>query len=440
MSFSVEIKIHPSAQAFYQHLEEHPEEENAPEFQERVFQIIEEVRKNGDSALARFSQEFDKVLPEAWAVSSDKLEEALSKTNPEIKDVWIEAAERIERFHQKQKEESLLEFLPDGSLLGWKTTALDRVGLYVPGGRAAYSSTLLMNAIPAQVAGVKEIVVVSPPGENGKPHADILATAALLGLEEVYALGGAQALAALAYGTQSIPKVDKITGPGNAYVAEAKRQLAGVVGIDAIAGPTEVLILCDMEVEAELVARDLLAQAEHDPKARAVLVTPQKELAQKVQACLKALIPELPRKEIIQASFANQSGIVLVSSLEEGIELVNHIAPEHLELLIPEPFALLSKIRHAGAIFLGPYSPEPFGDYIAGPNHTLPTGGRARFSSPLSTGDFTKKTSIIQYSPQRCMEDTDSTALFAQREGLFAHAEALLARKRFLPFPTKTKK
>jgi histidinol dehydrogenase len=285
-----------------------------------------------------------------------------------------------------------------------------------------------MNAVPAQIAGVPRIAVVSPPGEDGRPHGDILACCALLNLEEVYAVGGAQAIAALAYGTESIPRVYKITGPGNKYVAEAKRQVTGDVGIDSVAGPSEILILCTHPVETEYLVRDLLSQAEHDAEARAVLITTDPDQAKAVAGRLEALIPGLPRSEIISGSFARGSGIVLVEDLEAGVELVNHIGPEHLELLTPDPFLHLNRIRNAGAIFLGPNTPEPVGDYFAGPNHVIPTGGRAKFSSPLGVPDFIKRSSVIRYSPQRLANEAKAIRMFAEREQLPAHAEAVRVR------------
>ncbi|HEX7928009.1 MAG TPA: histidinol dehydrogenase, partial [bacterium] len=335
----------------------------------------------------------------------------------------------IERFHQRQKEDSQLEFFDDGTVLGWKVTPIDRVGIYIPGGKAVYPSSLLMNAIPAKVAGVPRLVLTTPPGKDGLPNRDILACAALLGLDEVYMVGGAQAVGALAYGTESIPHVYKITGPGNQYVAEAKRQVSGDVGIDSIAGPSEILILCDQDIDPELIVRDLLSQAEHDEEARALLITTRPKLADAVAERLRNLIPTLPRREIIEQSFLRGSGVVLVNTVEEGVAMVNEVAPEHLEVLTADPFGLLNEIRNAGAIFLGPNTPEPVGDYFAGPNHTIPTGGRARFSSPLSVQDFVKKSSVLSYSAARLQKQSKAIQMFAEREQLFAHAEAVKARE-----------
>lgn len=393
-----------------------------------VSSIIAEVRQRGDAALREYSQRFDAVSPAEFRVSQEALEKAVAYMDPALKDVWIQAIDNVERFHQPQREESRLEFFEDGSILGWKASPIDMVGVYIPGGTAVYPSSLIMNAVPAQIAGVPRIAVASPPGENGRPHDDILACCALLNLEEVYAVGGAQAIAALAYGTESIPRVYKITGPGNQYVAEAKRQVTGDVGIDSVAGPSEILILCAQPVETEYLVRDLLSQAEHDIEARAVLITTDPDQAKAVAKRLEALIPGLPRSEIISGSFARGSGIVLVQDLDAGVALVNQISPEHLELLTPDPFLDLNRIRNAGAIFLGPDTPEPVGDYFAGPNHVIPTGGRARFSSPLGVADFTKRSSVIRYSPQRLAREAKAICMFAEREQLPAHAEAVRVR------------
>ena len=403
-------------------------EDSAEAVETVVSSIIAEVRQRGDAALREFSRRFDDVSPEEFRVPQDAMEKAVAYMDPALKDVWIQAIDNVERFHQRQREESRLEFYDDGTIMGWKVSPIDKVGIYIPGGTAVYPSSLIMNAVPAQIAGVPRIAVVSPPGEDGRPHRDILACCALLNLEEVYAVGGAQAIAALAYGTASIPRVYKITGPGNQYVAEAKRQVTGDVGIDSVAGPSEILILCTQPVETEFLVRDLLSQAEHDTEARAVLITTDPDQAKAVAARLEALIPGLPRSEIISGSFARGSGIVLVEDLEAGVELVNQIGPEHLELLTLDPFLDLARIRNAGAIFLGPDTPEPVGDYFAGANHVIPTGGRAKFSSPLGVADFTKRSSVIRYSKERLAREADAIRLFAEREQLPAHAEAVRVR------------
>jgi histidinol dehydrogenase len=420
------IRVFGSPQAFLEHAQI-PAQEPA-RVEQVVREVLARVRREGDKALKEFTQRFDGVAIEDFRVPVPDIENAVAYLDPALKDVWIQAAENIERFHRRQKEDSHLEFSEDGTLLGWKVTPIDRVGIYIPGGKAVYPSSLLMNVIPAQIAGVERIVVVSPPGADGLPHRDILACAALLGLHELYAVGGAQAIGALAYGTESVPRVFKITGPGNQYVAEAKRQVSGEVGIDSIAGPSELLILCDQEVNPEFLVRDMLSQAEHDMDARAMLVTTSAKQAQLVAKRLTALIPTLPRKEIIAGSFSRGSAIVKVKSLAEGFELVNEIAPEHLELITEDPLAALAQVRNAGAIFLGTQTPEPVGDYFAGPNHTIPTGGRAKFSSPLSVQDFTKKSSIIRYSAARLAREGDAIRRFAEREQLFAHAEAIRVR------------
>ncbi|MDH5752802.1 MAG: histidinol dehydrogenase [Deltaproteobacteria bacterium] len=405
------------------------QEENVRKVEQTVREILDNVRANGDAALREYSEKFDRVRLDALRVPREALDEAVSNANPALKDSWIQAIDNIETFHRRQKEDSQLEFFEDGTVLGWKVSPIDRVGVYIPGGTAVYPSSLMMNAIPAQIAGVPRIVVVSPPGSNGRPHKDILAVAALLGLDEVYAIGGAQAVGALAYGTESVPHVYKITGPGNQWVAEAKRQVSGTVGIDSIAGPSEILILCDKDTPVEFLARDLLSQAEHDTEARAVLITTSASQAKAVKGHLEEIIPGLPRREIIEQSFSRGSGILVVKTLDEGIELANDIAPEHLEIITEDPFGTLNKIRNAGAIFLGEYTPEPVGDYFAGPNHTIPTGGRAKFSSPLGVRDFIKHSSVISYSKARLEREAPAIRMFAEAEELNAHAEAVRVRQ-----------
>lgn len=420
------VRLFASPEAYLKHLETLKVEPALVE--QSVREILARVRSGGDAAVGEYSQRFDGVAPEPMLVARDELENAVAYLDPAIKDVWIEAIDNIEVFHRRQREDSRLDFLDDGSVLGWKVTPIDRVGIYIPGGTAVYPSTLFMNAVPARIAGVPRIVVATPPGPDGVPHRDVLAAAALLDLEEVYAVGGAQAIGALAFGTESIPRVFKITGPGNQYVAEAKRQVSGEVGIDSVAGPSEIVILCDQEVEVEFLVRDLLSQAEHDREARALLITTLPEQAEAVRARLEALIPSLPRREIIEGSFARASAIVTVKHIDEGVALVNEFAPEHLEILTEEPFKMLNAIRNAGAIFLGVHTPEPVGDYFAGPNHTIPTGGRARFSSPLGVADFVKRSSIISYSAERLKREGEAIRKFAEREQLFAHGEAIRVR------------
>ncbi len=394
-----------------------------------VHDILTNVRKNGDVALGEYTEQFDKVVPDSWLVPESALEEALDNLEDDLFLVLQQAADNIMLFHERQKTDSRLDFSSDGSVLGWKVTPVDSAGIYIPGGRAAYPSTLLMNAIPAQIAEVPRIALVSPPGPSGLPHHLVMATAAFMGLEELYAVGGAQSIAALAYGTESIEKVVKITGPGNAYVAEAKRQVYGTVGIDSFAGPSEIMIVCDREdIPVDYLVRDMLSQAEHDPDAGAFLVTTSEKQAKKVADRLKKLVPALPRREIIEASFKNRSAIILAEDMEEIFEVVNELAPEHLEVLTKEPFNDLYRIRNAGAIFLGPNTPEPVGDYFAGPNHTLPTSGCAKFSSPLGVQDFVKTSSVISYSAERLQSQGEQIIRFAEEEELFSHAAAIQAR------------
>ncbi|HHZ77551.1 MAG TPA: histidinol dehydrogenase, partial [Candidatus Lambdaproteobacteria bacterium] len=374
-------------------------------------------------------QRFDKVLPDSWLVPKSVLEEALDGLDHDLFHIFEEAADNIMDFHERQKTDSQLDFSPDGTVLGWKVTPVDSVGIYIPGGRAVYPSTLLMNVIPAQVAGVPRIAMVSPPGPSGLPHQLVMASAALMGLEELYSIGGAQAVGALAYGTESILKVVKITGPGNAYVAEAKRQVYGTVGIDSFAGPSEIMVVCDRDdIPVEYLVRDMLSQAEHDPDAGAILVTTSSKQAKEVENRLKKLVPTLPRQNIIEASFANRSAIIVAKDLDEIFEAINELAPEHLEVLTKQPFEDLHRIRNAGAIFLGPNTPEPVGDYFAGPNHTLPTSGCAKFSSPLGVQDFVKTSSVISYSAERLQRQGEQIMRFAEEEELYSHAAAIRVR------------
>ncbi|HIO11223.1 MAG TPA: histidinol dehydrogenase [Deltaproteobacteria bacterium] len=392
-------------------------------------EILANVRKNGDTALREYTKRFDKVLPDSWLVPKSVLEEALDGLDHDLFHIFEEAADNIMDFHERQKTDSQLDFSPDGTVLGWKVTPVDSVGIYIPGGRAVYPSTLLMNVIPAQVAGVPRIAMVSPPGPSGLPHQLVMASAALMGLEELYSIGGAQAVGALAYGTESILKVVKITGPGNAYVAEAKRQVYGTVGIDSFAGPSEIMVVCDRDdIPVEYLVRDMLSQAEHDPDAGAILVTTSSKQAKEVENRLKKLVPTLPRQNIIEASFANRSAIIVAKDLDEIFEAINELAPEHLEVLTKQPFEDLHRIRNAGAIFLGPNTPEPVGDYFAGPNHTLPTSGCAKFSSPLGVQDFVKTSSVISYSAERLQRQGEQIMRFAEEEELYSHAAAIRVR------------
>ena len=421
----MQVKIYKGFESFSKYID--VEEKN--DVSSTVQEILTKVRKSGDAALREYTEQFDKVIPDSWLVPESALEEALDNLEDDLFLVLQQAADNIMLFHERQKTDSQLDFSSDGSVLGWKVTPVDSAGIYIPGGRAAYPSTLLMNAIPAQIAEVPRIALVSPPGPSGLPHPLVMATAAFMGLEELYAVGGAQSIAALAYGTESIEKVVKITGPGNDYVAEAKRQVYGIVGIDSLAGPSEIMIVCDrQDIPVDYLVRDMLSQAEHDPDAGAFLVTTSEKQAKKVADRIIKLIPELPRREIIEASFKNRSAIILAKDMEEIFEIVNELAPEHLEVLTKEPFNDLYRIRNAGAIFLGPNTPEPVGDYFAGPNHTLPTSGCAKFSSPLGVQDFVKTSSVISYSAERLQSQGEQIIRFAEEEELFSHAAAIQAR------------
>ncbi|WP_430508283.1 histidinol dehydrogenase [Rossellomorea marisflavi] len=403
--------------------------DSGTEEQRRAVQaIIAEVKEAGDDALFRLTGKFDGVGLESLAVSNEEIEDAFSSLDPELITIIEEAACNIRYFHEKQKRPSWFETKADGTMLGQKMTPLDSVGVYVPGGTAAYPSSVLMNVLPAKVAGVERIVMVSPPGKDGKIPAGVLVAADIAGVKEIYKVGGAQGVAALAYGTESIASVDKITGPGNIYVALAKREVFGDVDIDMIAGPSEIVILADEHQHADEIAADLLSQAEHDVLASAVLVTDSRELAEKVSREVEEQLSSLPREAIARRSIEEYGTIYVVDSMEEGVEVVNHLAPEHLEILTAKPFETMATIRHAGAVFLGRFSSEPVGDYFAGPNHVLPTNGTARFSSPLNVDEFMKKTSIISYSEAALKEHGDKIAKLARLEGLEAHARAVEIR------------
>ncbi|WP_368004346.1 histidinol dehydrogenase [Bacillus sp. FSL K6-2869] len=395
-----------------------------------VQRIIEEVRKNGDEAVRSFTKQFDGVSIEQPLVTEDEKTKAYERLDPEMIKIIQTAIRNIRTYHERQLTSSWFYHQKDGSMLGQKVTPLDAVGVYVPGGTAAYPSSVLMNVIPALVAGVERIVLVTPPGKDGRLSDAVLVAAKELGISEMYKMGGAQAIAALAYGTDSIHPVDKITGPGNIYVALAKREVFGQVDIDMIAGPSEIAVLADETATAHEVAADLLSQAEHDALASSILVTPSKGLAEAVQAEVQAQLDTLPRKSIAAQSIQDYGHIYVTESLDRAVDIVNQLAPEHLEVLTAYPESLLGQIKHAGAIFLGRYSPEPVGDYFAGPNHVLPTNGTARFSSPLGVTDFQKKTSIISYSKEAFETHSESIAAFARLEGLEAHARSIEARKR----------
>ena len=394
-----------------------------------VTEIIENVINNGDKALFEYSKRFDRADLTALEVTADEIDEAIASVSPEFIEIIREAAANIRAFHEKQVRNNFILNEKDGVVTGQKIIPIEKVGLYVPGGTAAYPSTVLMDSIPAKIAGCNEIVMVTPPSSDGRVNPVILAAAKIAGVDRIFKVGGAQAVAALAYGTESVPKVDKIVGPGNAYVAEAKKQVFGKVSIDMIAGPSEILVVADSTSNPKFVAADLLSQAEHDKMASAVLVTDSEELAKKVSDELEQQIPLLPRKEIARASIDNNGKIIVAKdNLSLAIDIANEIAPEHLELCVDNPFDYLDKIKHAGSVFMGKYCPEALGDYFAGPNHTLPTSGTARFSSPLSVDDFVKKTQFIYYSKDALSGVADKVAYFAEKEGLSAHAKSATIR------------
>ena len=393
-----------------------------------VRDIIADVRKNGDKALYAYAEKFDKATLSALEVSEEEIEEAFSAVEPRFLEILREAAENIRVFHRAQKRNSFIINEKPGVIIGQKVIPIEKVGLYVPGGTAAYPSTVLMDSIPAKIAGCREICIVTPPNKEGKVNPVILAAAKIAGVDRIFKVGGAQAVAALAYGTETVPKVDKIVGPGNAFVAEAKRQVFGVVAIDMIAGPSEILVVADGKSNAKFVAADLLSQAEHDKNASAVLVTDSMELANAVSCELEKQIPLLPREEIARASIDNNGKIIVADSLSVVIDIANAIAPEHLELCVDNPFDYLDGIQHAGSIFMGRYCPEALGDYFAGPNHTLPTGGTARFSNPLSVDDFVKKTQYSYYTEDALRAVAEDIAFFAHKEGLDAHARSATVR------------
>lgn len=393
-----------------------------------VAEIIKNVRENGDKALFEYCEKFDKAQLSSLAVTKEEIDEALSLVEPEFLEILEKAAKNIRKFHSRQVRNSFIINDEDGIVIGQKIIPVDRAGLYVPGGTAAYPSTVLMDAIPAKIAGCREVVMVTPPTKDGKVNPVILAAAYVAGIDRIFKVGGAQAIAALAYGTQSIPKVDKIVGPGNAFVAEAKKQVFGVVSIDMIAGPSEILIVADGKSNPAYVAADLLSQAEHDKMASAVLVTDSAELARNVSTELEKQIPLLERREIARESIDVNGKIIVADTLDAAIEIANEIAPEHLELCVDNPFDKLDSIRHAGSIFMGRNCPEALGDYFAGPNHTLPTSGTAKFSSPLSVDDFIKKTQYTYYTKDALKKVAFDVAAFAKKEGLTAHAKSAVIR------------
>ncbi len=394
-----------------------------------VSEIIANVINRGDEAIFEYALKFDKADLSSLEVTADEIDEAVSLVDQRFVNIIKEAAENIRAFHSKQLKNSFIINEQDGVVTGQKVTPIEKVGLYVPGGTAAYPSTVLMDSIPAKIAGCKEIVMVTPPSADGKVNPVILAAAKIAGVDRIFKVGGAQAVAALAYGTNSIPKVDKIVGPGNAFVAEAKKQVFGKVSIDMIAGPSEILVVADSTANPRFVAADLLSQAEHDKMASAVLVCDSRDFAEKVSEQLEIQIPELPRAEIARISIDNNGKIIVAeNNLMLAIDIANEIAPEHLELCVENPFDYLDKVKHAGSIFMGKYCPEALGDYFAGPNHTLPTSGTARFSSPLSVDDFVKKSQFTYFTADALERVADKVAYFAQKEGLDAHARSATIR------------
>lgn len=393
-----------------------------------VADIIYDVRKNGDKALFKYCEKFDKAKLSDLAVSSQEIGEAVNATDPEFLRILKRAAKNITKFHEKQKRNSFIINDENGIVMGQKIIPVDRAGLYVPGGTAAYPSTVLMDSIPAKLAGCREVIMVTPPDKDGKVSPVILAAAYVAGVDRIFKVGGAQAIAALAYGTESIPAVDKIVGPGNAFVAEAKKQVFGKVSIDMIAGPSEILVVADSTCRPDFVAADLLSQAEHDKMASAVLVCDCAELAEKVSEEIERQLPFLERAEIARASIDNNGKIIVADNLFAAIEIANEIAPEHLELCVDNPFDYLDSIRHAGSVFMGKNCPEALGDYMAGPNHTLPTGGTAKFSSPLSVDDFVKKTQYTYFTKEALRNMARDVEYFAKQEGLTAHAKSTVIR------------
>jgi len=401
---------------------------SAADVSEIVSNIIENVKAKGDESLYEYCKKFDGADLSSLEVSQEEIDEAFTAVEPRFLEVLEKAAANIRAFHSRQVKNSFIINDSDGIVVGQKVIPIEKVGLYVPGGTAAYPSTVLMDSIPAKIAGCGEICITTPPGSDGKVNPVILAAAKIAGVDRIFKVGGAQAVAALAYGTKTVPKVDKIVGPGNAFVAEAKKQVFGMVSIDMIAGPSEILVVADGKSNPKYVAADLLSQAEHDKMASAVLVTDDMNFAQAVSSELERQIPLLPREEIARTSIDNNGKIIVADDLMKAIDIANEIAPEHLELCVDQPFDYLDKIKHAGSIFMGRYCPEALGDYFAGPNHTLPTSGTARFSNPLSVDDFVKKMQYTYYTKDALGRVADDVAYFAEKEGLHAHAKSATIR------------
>lgn len=414
-------------QAFFEMLDQRSGETNE-RVTAAVTEIIANVKAGGDNAVKDYTLKFDGNLPQYYEVPRDVINDALTEADPDFVNALLNAMENVRDFHQRQVPQGFINALPNGVILGQRVKGLDRVGLYVPGGTAAYPSSVIMNAVPAKIAGVKEIIMVTPPRKDGTPNPDILVAAAICGVDRVFMSGGAQAIAALAYGTEEIPKVDKIVGPGNIYVATAKKLLYGVVDIDMIAGPSEILVMADETADPKFVAADLMSQAEHDVLASSILVTTSSELADKTEAELNRQAAYLSRQEIIEKSLNTYGAILLCDTREEAAAIANQVAPEHLEVLMENPMELLGSLDNAGSIFLGAYASEPLGDYYAGPNHVLPTSGTARFFSPLGVNSFIKRSSYTYYTKDALRNAKDDIVLIANREGLTAHANAITVR------------
>lgn len=395
---------------------------------EIVSEIIDNVKENGDKAVKDYTLKFDGKLPVYYEVPLDVIHDAMTNADEAFVNALLNAMENITEFHNRQKEQSFIDAKGNGCILGQRVRGLDKVGLYVPGGTAAYPSSVLMNAVPAKIAGVKEIIMVTPPGKDGKPNPDILTAAAIVGVDRVFMCGGAQAIAALAYGTEEIPKVDKIVGPGNIFVATAKKLLYGKVDIDMIAGPSEILIVADDTASPAYLAADLMSQAEHDRLASAILITTSEKIADETSAELEKQMATLERNEIIRSSIDNYGAIIVTKTMDRAIELANSLAPEHLEIQVNDPMSYLGKLNNVGSVFMGQYSPEPLGDYFAGPNHVLPTSGTARFFSPLSVNSFVKRSQFIYYTEQALLDAKDDIVCIAEKEGLTAHAHAIKIR------------
>ena len=393
-----------------------------------VTEIINNVRENGDKAVREYTIKFDGKAPECFEVSKDEITAAVAECEPEFIVTLKKAADNIRDFHSRQKQQSWLTTKDNGVIMGQRVKGLARVGLYVPGGTAAYPSSVLMNAIPAKIAGVKEIIMVTPPMKDGKPNPNIMAAAAIAGVDRVFLMGGAQAIAALAYGTESVPKVDKIVGPGNIFVATAKKLLYGNVDIDMIAGPSEILVLADESANPKFLAADLMSQAEHDKLASAIMITTSEKLADETVSQIERQVQMLSRRDIIETSLTNYGVIIVCDTMDKAVELANALAPEHLEVCCENPLEYVGKLDNAGSVFLGNYSPEPLGDYFAGPNHVLPTSGTARFFSPLSVDSFVKKSSFIYYTENALDKDKEDIMRFAETEGLTAHANSISVR------------